>query len=87
MWHDIFPEIRFDDWPPRRQIGKVLDELCEAEEALDSERFGEEMLDVINAAFNALYKAGYSDTQISEMQEHIRRKNYARGYYHGHQDI
>lgn len=83
MLRDLFPEVKFD-FTPEKQLGRVLDEMVEAEEALlanDSEHFLEEMIDVLHTAANVLYKAGYTNGEIEKKIYAVQEKNYQRGKY------
>ena len=81
---NYFPEVKFE-FTPLKQLGRVLDEMVEAEEALveenDMNHFLEEMVDVIHTAANVMYKAGFSDEQILNQIYAVQEKNYARGKY------
>ena len=83
MLRDLFPEVKFD-FTPEKQLGRVLDEMVEAEEALiaeDKDHFLEEMIDVLHTAANVLYKAGYTDMEIVNKIYAVQEKNYARDKY------
>ena len=80
---ELFPEVKFDK-TPLEQLGKVLDELVEAEEALgetDRDHAVEEVIDVLHSAANVLYKMKCTDTEISDAILYVQAKNYMRGKY------
>ena len=79
---NYFPEVKFD-YNARQQMDRVLDELVEAEEVVDTDRdhFLEEMVDVLHTAANVLYKSGYSDKEITDKIYAVQDKNKARDKY------
>lgn len=79
----IFPEVKFDT-DPRQQMHKVLEELLEADKELHNgnyDKFLEEVLDMMHASANILYKMGYSERVIDDKIQSIQLKNQLRGYY------
>lgn len=82
----FFPEVKFNK-TPQEQLYRVLDEMVEAEEALivegDRQHFLEEVIDVLHTAANVLYKAKFTDKEITDQIYAVQSKNYARGKYIG----
>ena len=80
-FREAIPEVKFN-LTPQEQLYRVFDELVEAEEVIDHrERFLEEMIDTIHASFNVLYKAKYTDKEISQCIKDVIYKNVERGKY------
>jgi len=77
------PEVRFS-LTPHSQIARVLDELVELEAEIlanDRDRVLSEGVDVIHAAFNLLYKAGFKKQDIYQRTYEIIENNRRRGKY------
>ena len=80
-FREYFPETIFE-LGRVGQLEKIAEELLEAlEAARDDQKFLVEVVDVIQASFTALYKAGYTDSQIREAIAGMQQKNGRRGYY------
>jgi len=82
---NIFPQHKFNN-TVEEQLSKVLEELVEAEQDMlnnNKEHMAEELIDVMNATANCLYKLGFNDTYIENKIRYVKHKNEVRGYYDG----
>lgn len=79
----IIPEVKFDT-SAKVQLEKVIEECNEAIfefEAEDNIKLLYEMVDVVTASVNALYKSRISDVYLQHGFDYVVEKNRRRGYY------
>lgn len=84
IFTELFPKVVTSNNTPEQQMYRVLDELVEVEESMlvgDKEHAMEELLDVMIASANTIYKLGYTQQDIYDKLNFVNDKNRRRGYY------
>lgn len=81
-WKEYFPEVKYD-LSGAEQYQKILEEVQEVQDEglIASKATLEELVDVVHATFNTIYKFGYSTQDVDVMVEFVKLKNQAKGKY------
>lgn len=80
----MFPEVKFNDGEPLTQLKRIGSEIEEAiieYEAGNKQKALLETIDIIHASVNVLYKADYTNREISDAVQSVIEKNKHRDYY------